>query len=182
MVRKTLLFALLASLPATAHSAVTVLGNSEARECYEAARDEQATAGTIRLCTRALSQGLLVGRDRVATHVNRGILYVQRGDMASGLADYDRALALDAEEPEAYLNKGLALLRRDNSGASALPMFNAAIEYGTSEPAIAYYARAVAHEFNGDIPAAYHDLRRAQELDPEWDAPARDLQRFVVQE
>ena len=60
-------------------------------------------------------------------------------------------------------------------------MLTAAIERGTNEPAIAYYGRGVAHEMNGDIAAAYYDLRRASELAPEWDVPARDLTRFVVQ-
>ena len=181
MIRKALILTTLAALPATAQGAVTVLGNSLARECYEAARDEQPSASNIRTCGNALQHGQLIGHERVATHVNRGILYAQSGDFVAALADYDRALEIDEEEPEAYLNKGLALLRRDGAAQDELlPLFNAAIEYGTSEPAIAYYVRAIVYEEIGDVPAAYYDLRRAQEADPGWEVPARELERFVV--
>lgn len=182
MAFKVLALAAAVVLPVSAHAAVTVLGNSKARQCYEAALLERSTPSNIRICNEALSEGMLVGRDRTATHVNRGILHIRNGDFGAGLADYDRALEINAEEPEAYLNKGLAILRRDRSGAEVVDLFDAALEHGTSEPAVAYYARAVAHELNGDIPAAYYDLRRAREADPNWDAPARELERFVVQE
>ena len=180
--------ALLAALPAAllfampAQAAISVLGTTTARGCYEAARDERAGPATIRLCTDALADRSLGGRDRVATLVNRGILHVRSGDFASGLDDYDRALALDPEEPDAHLNKGLALLRRDQAAEQALPLFDRAIELGTREPAVAYYGRSLAHELAGDISAAYHDTRRAAELAPEWEAPARNLARFVVRE
>ncbi len=184
MIRKALIAAALATISIPSHAAVTVLGNSQARECYVAALLERATPSSIRICNDALENAPLYRRDRVATHVNRGILYAQSGDFTAALADYDRALELDEEEAEAYLNKGLAILRRDgtSSASALLPLFNAAIEYGTREPAVAHYGRAIIHEHNGDIPEAYHDLRRAQELDPQWDAPTRELERFVVQQ
>ncbi|NNC72953.1 MAG: tetratricopeptide repeat protein [Sphingomonadaceae bacterium] len=184
MIRRAIVFVLFASVPAIAQSAVTVLGNNLARLCYEAAVQERPSASNIRTCDSALQDGPLFGHDRVATHVNRGILHAQSGDFEAALADYDRALQLDDEEADAYLNKGLALLRRDGTGEvnALMPLVNAAIEYGTSEPAVAYYVRAIVHEENGDVPAAYYDLRRAQELDPDWEVPTRELERFVVQQ
>lgn len=174
----TILAAALAA-PA-ADAAVSVIGSSAARSCYEAALRNRPGAGSVRHCDEALADRGLSGRDRVATFVNRGILHVLAGDFAAGIADYDAAIALDDSEPEAYLNKGLALLRRDRTSAEAVRLLTMAIERGTREPALAYYGRGVANEFNGDIEAAYFDLRRAAELAPGWDAPARDLERFRV--
>jgi tetratricopeptide (TPR) repeat protein len=169
------------SLTATAASAaVTVFGSSTARVCYEAALYERSGPADIRNCDNALNDALLSGRDRVATYVNRGILYVQNGDFDRAIADYDRAIAMDANEPEAYLNKALALFRYDREDRSIIPLLTMAIERGTREPAIAYYSRGVAHEIAGDISAAYFDIRRATELAPEWEAPARDITRFRV--
>ena len=67
----------------------------------------------------------------VATHVNRGILRLRRGLVDEAVADFDRAIALDPEQPEAYLNKGAALIRRQNP-AEALQLFTVALERNTT--------------------------------------------------
>ncbi|MGP1353127.1 MAG: tetratricopeptide repeat protein [Parasphingopyxis sp.] len=164
----------------SASAAVSVIGNTSARACYESALEERSGPGDIRVCTDAIEDRMITGRDRVASYVNRGILYVRNGDYARAIADYDRAIELDGTEPEAYLNKGLALLHQRRATADVVTLLTTAIEHGTREPALAYYGRGVAHELNGDIPAAYYDIRRATDLDPEWDLPARDLSRFRV--
>lgn len=169
-------------LAADADAAVSVFGDSDAYQCYRAADEGRTDLAAFRICDIALENRALRGRDRVATFVNRGILHVRLGRYERAIDDYDRAIALDADEPEAYLNKGLALLRRDEGGQAAVALLSAAIDRDTREPAIAYYSRGVAHELNGDIVAAYHDLQRARQLAPGWDAPARDLARFEVRD
>jgi tetratricopeptide (TPR) repeat protein len=164
----------------TASAAISVVGNTTAHACYQSALNERSRPSDIRVCTEAIEDRLVTGRDRVASHVNRGILYVQNGDYARAIADYDRAIGLDSREPEAYLNKGLALLHQRENPSEIVALLTAAIEYGTREPALAYYGRGVAHEMNGDISSAYYDIRRATDIDPEWDVPARDLARFRV--
>ncbi|MEO1169255.1 MAG: tetratricopeptide repeat protein [Pseudomonadota bacterium] len=164
----------------SASAAVTVFGNTTARACYELALTERSGPGDINVCTEAIEDRMISGRDRVASYVNRGILYVRSGDYVRAIADYDRAIELDGTEPEAYLNKGLALLHQRRATADVVSLLTTAIEHGTREPALAYYGRGVAHELNGDIPAAYYDIRRATDIDPEWDLPARDLSRFRV--
>lgn len=165
---------------ASAPAAITVFGNSNARSCYESALAERAGASDIRVCTDAIEDRETTGRDRVASHVNRGILYMQNGNYALAIADYDRAIALDAAEPDAYLNKALAMLHRQGAASDVIALMTTAIENGTREPALAYYGRGIAHEMAGDIPAAYYDIRRASEIAPEWDLPSRDLARFRV--
>lgn len=178
--RKLVLAGLLAACAAPASASVFVVGNSDARLCYEAADSSMMPAlGDVRRCDEALLRESLSGYETVATHVNRGILRLRRGLTDEAVADFDRAIYLDPAQPEAYLNKGAALIRRQNP-AEALPLFTVALERNTSRPAIAHYGRAVANEALGNLAAAYRDYRRASELDPDWADPRTELARFTV--
>ncbi len=95
------------------------------------------------------------------------------------IADFDRAIALDPDQPEAYLNKGAALMRRENS-ADAIGLFTIALERNTTRPALAHYGRAIANETLGNLNAAYRDYQAASRLDPEWNEPRAELTRFRV--
>lgn len=166
------------ALPASA-SVITV-GNSAARSCYQAADSPVMPGpGDLASCNLALEEEALSHRDAVATHVNRGILRLRRGDVDSAIQDFDRAIRLDPGQAEAYLNKGVALVRRSDA-ATAIQLFTVALERNTARPAIAHFGRAVAHEKSGNVRAAYFDYRRASELDPEWSDPQIELQRFQV--
>ena len=133
----------------------------------------------MRECDRALAEEPLDHHDRVATHVNRGIVRLHFGDLAGSEKDFDKALALDPTEPEAWLNKGLSRLRRGD-GANALPLIERAIETRTVRPALALYARGIAHEQSGNLRSAYADLIRARDLDPNWSLPGEELKRYQV--
>lgn len=161
-------------------AATTVIGGGLARSCYEAARDDRASQANLVICDRALTEEALTLRDRVATHVNRGILRMHLRNIDGAIADYDRALALDPEEPEAYLNKAVAVMTRDNRSREAIALFGAAIEHDTRRPELAYFGRAIANEQAGDVKAAYLDYKRAAAVAPEWDDPVRELARFTV--
>ena len=177
---KLVMAALLAVSAAPASAAVFVVGNSDARLCYEAAESAMLPmVRDIRRCDEALLRENLSGYEIVATHVNRGILRLRRGFVDQAVADFDRAIALDPEQPEAYLNKGAALIRRQNP-QEALQLFTVALERNTSRPAIAHFGRAVANEELGNLSAAYRDYRRASELDPDWADPRTELLRFRV--
>ncbi len=160
-----------------AGQAVTTIGSSAAQACYEAARDQRTVQGDLASCDQALNDGLS-SSDRVATHVNRGIIRALRGDYPNALLDYDRAIAINPGQPEAFLNKGLLLLRVPKREREAVEAIDLAIAKKTSEPAVAYFARAVAHEGLGNLGAAYRDYRQAATLAPQWALPARELRRF----
>lgn len=175
-----LLAAAVAIVGAPAAAAVFVVGNTDARLCYEAADSPMLPqVRDLRRCDEALLHENLSNYETVATHVNRGILRLRRGFTDEAVADFDRAIHLDPEQPEAYLNKGAALIRRQNP-QEALQLFTVALERNTSRPAIAHYGRAVANEALGNVRAAYLDYRRASELDPEWAEPRTELARFRV--
>jgi tetratricopeptide (TPR) repeat protein len=180
--RSNFLFAAAALLVATpAVGAVTVIGNTGARSCFEAAEARgKPGPGAVLTCDDALKEEGLSHSDMVATLVNRGILKARLGNVDGAIRDYDSALRRDPDEPEAYLNKGFALLHLSDSPQQAKPMFDSAIEKKTRRPELAYYGRAVAHELSGEVRAAYHDYRQASRLAPKWRDPKADLARFRV--
>jgi tetratricopeptide (TPR) repeat protein len=165
---------------APASAAVVVLGNTDARMCYEAADSPMLPAARdVRRCDDALLREPLSSYEVVATHVNRGILRLRRGMIDPAIADFDRAIALDPDQPEAYLNKGAALLRRENA-AEAMTLFTTALERNTTRPALAHYGRAIANETLGNLNAAYRDYRAASQIAPDWREPRLELARFRV--
>jgi tetratricopeptide (TPR) repeat protein len=168
------------ALPVSAvDSAVLTVGGGYARSCYEASEAHNPSPASIEVCNRAFTEQALDRHDTLATHVNRGILYYIADDVAAANADYDQALALDPNEAEVWLNKGMAELKARRS-QSAASMFERALALRTVRPALAYYGRAVVNEDLGNIRQAYADLRRAQMLDPRWSVPTEELRRFVI--
>ena len=129
----------------------------------------------------AFSEEALSQRDIVATHVNRGILRLRRGQVDAAIADFDQAITLDPRQPEAYLNKGAALIRLENP-AEAQRLFTVALERNTQRPEIAHFGRAIANEELGNLRAAYNDYQRASQLDPNWQEPRIELSRFRIVE
>ena len=179
-VRKIVIAALLTARAGPAVASVVVIGSSDARICYEAADSPlMPQVRDMRSCDDALSAGGLSNYDAVATHVNRGILRLRRTMVDDAIADFDAAMQLEPNQPEAYLNKGAALMQRENPGEAA-HLFTVALEHNTQRPALAHYGRAVAYEALGNVREAYQDYRAASELAPNWSVPRDDLQRFRV--
>jgi len=177
---RSLIAALLVATSFPAMAGVAVIGSSSARLCYEAADAlVRPTPRELVRCDEALDEAGISHHDYVASFVNRGIVRLRRGLIEESIADFDRAMALDPNQPEAYLNKGAALIQR-NDMQGALPLFTVALERHTNRPAVAHFGRAIANETLGNVAAAYHDYRRASELDPDWADPRTELRRFRV--
>lgn len=173
------LLAATVAVPAAA-SVTVVIGSSDARMCYEAAEaPARPESNDMRHCNIALNERELTGYEEVATHVNRGILLLRTGNVDAAIADFDQALLLDPNQPEAYLNKGMALIQRDRP-ADARQLFTMALDRRTRRPEIAHYGRGIANEDLGDVRAAYQDYTRARDLAPEWRDPQVELTRFRV--
>jgi tetratricopeptide (TPR) repeat protein len=179
-VRKIVIGALLAACAVPASASIMVIGSSDARLCYEAADSPMLPqVRDLRRCDDALSAGGLSNYETVATHVNRGILRLRRGAIDEAIVDFDSAMTLDPTQPEAYLNKGAALIQRQNPSEAA-QLFTVALEHNTQRPAVAHYGRAVANEALGNVREAYNDYQIASQLAPNWSAPRDDLQRFRI--
>lgn len=171
----------IASIPSAASASVLTVGGTYAYSCYQAADGDGSSTASLDACSRALSEEGLTPQDRAATYVNRGILQLRRANLDRANSDFDAALKLNPNEPEAWLNKAI-LNARYRKSVDALPYVEKALQNGTRRPAIAYFVRAMANEDSGRIGAAYQDLQRARSLDPKWAEPSIELQRFQVRQ
>ena len=146
--------------------------------CFDAAATHLPLRPALRMCDNALGDSGLSIADRAATLVNRGIVLMEWGQPAAAIADFDTAIGLRPEIAEAYVNKGIALLRIGNRDDEAVASLSQGIARNPLRPEIAYYQRAVANEALGRAREAYEDYSRAAALAPEWLDPAEQLQRF----
>jgi tetratricopeptide (TPR) repeat protein len=176
----TCFVASLLAFPGAAFASSMIIGSGLARQCYEAADAEIATIQSIDTCNRAIGEEPLAFGDQVATYVNRGILRAHMSDFAGALNDYDRAIRMDPQEPEAYLNKAALVLKQQHDWRGARDLFDAAIARRTRRPEFAYFGRAVASEMAGDYAGAMADYQRASVLAPSWEQPKKELARFTV--
>ena len=171
---------LLIGTPAFAQ--ITVLGNGLAKSCFESALIPQASSNSaIQTCTRALNEQPITATNKLATLVNRGILYMRAEKFDAALADYDKALAMAPDNGTVLLNKGAALLSMSDYDR-ALETLTEAIEMNPADVHSAYYNRALVREQLGDLNGAYLDLKKSLEFKPDFDLALRQLDRFVVTE
>jgi len=171
-------FVLLGSGAATATSLSYNLPYTNA--CYAAASIRDSTGHGLVDCDAAIRQETtMAGGDRSANLVNRGILLLLTNKNADAGRDFDEALSIDPQQPEALLGKAIQQWQAGNSGAAA-SLASESLQYGPKRPAVAYLIRGLANEQQGQLRAAYQDLQTAQRLEPGWDEPALQLQRYHV--
>lgn len=167
-------------IAASPAGAVTMyVGGGPSRACYDAARDQRGDSRALQTCNDSLNHEMLSASGRAATLVNRGIVYLHRGEVDNAMADFETAIALDPDMAEGYTNRGLVLLRQEDY-QGAVQAITRGLELNPVEPEKAYYNRAVANEELRNVRAAYQDYRRAAELAPTWDVARAELTRFQV--
>lgn len=156
-----------------------ILGSSQARLCYEHARDANDSRVALETCDAAL-RGRLSPHDEAATLANRSIVRAQRGELAEALADVEAALEVRPEMPAVHMNLGDVLMRLER-WREAEDAFTRALALGFGSPQRAHFARAIAREESGDLRGAYDDFATAARLAPGWLQPKRELERFVIE-
>lgn len=165
---------------ADAHS-ISVLGsNADAIACYRAADSEARRPDALDSCAQALANRDLTNYDRMATFVNRGIVRFRLEDFDGAIADFDEAMRIEPNQPDALINRGITMLAAGQDVDASLAFIDRGLEGRPQRPWVGYYGRAVANELAGRDNAAYRDYRRAQELNPNWALPRRALARFSV--
>jgi tetratricopeptide (TPR) repeat protein len=99
-------------------------------------------------------------RPRYAAAITeRGLAYVNSGDIERGIAEYDAAIAIEPAYAVAHENKGTALLLQER-WADAVPYLDTALRLAPRRARIRYH-RGIAHEMLGDLPRALRDLEES---------------------
>lgn len=167
------------ALGGSAGAAVTVIGDSSAEDCSNAAFRGLADNAALQTCNIALINGDLDRRDQAGTYVNRGVLYMLLNNYTAARADFDQAIRIEPKLGEGWVNRG-AVNIGEKRYQEGLTDINRALELGIEEPAKAYYNRALAYEGLDDEKSAYLDYQQALTLKPDWQLPKQELLRFTV--
>lgn len=178
MIRLTIVVGMLSAAVAAVAAPVSVVGTGYARGCFDAAERQRSAGPALRICDKALSDDGLSEADRAATLVNRGIVRMQGRRLVEAIADFDTVTAMRPDIAEAWVNKGIALMRMGKREAEAVTALSEGIMRNPLRPEFAYYQRGMANEDLGRVRDAYDDYSRAAALAPDWPDPAAQLQRF----
>ncbi|RBP48852.1 tetratricopeptide repeat protein [Arenicella xantha] len=165
----------------TAQNSTLVGGDSFARECYLNSQSAALQKGVNRLdtvpCNRAIDDAGLNQADLLASLVNRGIIFTAIGDYVSAAKDYNRALEINPEVGEAYLNRGNLWFLAQRYQA-AIDDYDDALKFGVKEPHVAYLNRGMVLEKVNDRDAAKLSYQRALELVEAWEPAKLRLKRL----
>ena len=147
---------------------MTVIGNPDADDCYRATMlPDIAAAPSITSCNVALNTRRNTRKDRASILVNRGILYNHMGEYAAAFRDFEAALELFSNFPEAYINRGNAYFYTGQV-ERAIADYNRALQRRSSKRHTAYFNRGLANENRKQLDQAFADFVRANELKPDW--------------
>lgn len=168
------------ALPTAASAQLVVIGQGQAAECYQYAMSgNDGSRVALETCDGAFAEALS-RNDRAATHVNRGVMLMRKGDQTAATKDYQKAIALIPTLTEAYVNLGASLIQQ-NELEAALTALNTALEDQESPTrAAALYNRAIVYDFQDNPKSAYYDLKAAKAIRPDWAAVDDLLSRYTV--
>jgi len=160
-------------------ASVAVIADTSAASCSRAALEKRADDASLQSCNEAIDQGALNRADLTRTYVNRGAVLMNRHDYDAARADLERAIQLDPSVGDAWMDRG-AIEIIERRYADGIADTTKGLALGVSEPAKAYFNRAVAYEGIDDEKSAYLDYQQALVLKPDWEAPKHELLRFTV--
>jgi tetratricopeptide (TPR) repeat protein len=163
---------------------ITILGNSpDAKECFFSAglavQMQSTSRSELETCNNALTTHNLGVRDKAATYVNRGILYVALEEYQMAVNDYASAMKLYPNFGAIYVNRG-NLFFLGESYDSAIAEYTKALNLDVRQDYVAYLNRGMAYEKTGKLSDAVSDYRLAISLAPEWKAPKNKLERVLA--
>lgn len=110
MVSKAVMISLILVAPNVAGAAAQSSAASDARACFEAARDGLTTDAALDVCGRAIARkttGATGRRNLAAAYGNRGRIHYLRREHVAAATDFSEALKL-RKSKENYYNRGLA--------------------------------------------------------------------------
>jgi tetratricopeptide (TPR) repeat protein len=133
----------------------------EDKECADTANTEAAIAA----CTRLYENRGLGKSNRAIALGNRGAAYKVLGRYEEAIADFSRAIELDADNSQYYCQRGDARLRK-NENDEAIADYTTAIRHS---PRLlwGYHGRGQAHLAKGNGEQALADFNEAVRIKPE---------------
>ena len=173
----------LLAFAASAQESVTVLGPSLLDECSSAAALAQRTGhvetNAVEACDAAVDHAWATAGETALALVDRGTLHLVSGENDKAIQDFSQAIKAAPTLAAAYNDRGVALSAQHRQ-AEAIADFSQALSLKAANAGQVVFNRAMAYEDAGDLKNAYVDYRKAAELNPGWDLPARQLTRFNV--
>lgn len=175
------LFALaVTAFTGSAHAQLVVKGKGSAAQCYDyAIVGNNGSRTALETCTEAF-EDVLSQKDRAATHVNRGVLFMRKGDQEKAAIDYKAALEIKPNLTQAHVNYGASLIRQEKFKDAIIALTTALEDTESPTRAAALYNRAIALDSQEDYKGAYRDLKAALEIRPDWDAAVNLISRYEV--
>ena len=161
-----------------ARAAVSVYSSTQARDCYIAAKFGDKQQHGIADCTAAMFNGLSK-HDQAGMLVNRGVIQLSYAHYGPAIKDFTASIKLDPTIGDAYVNLGAALIGQKKY-AEGRAQIDKGLPLNPDEPQKAYYNRGLADDYLDEEKAAYFDYLKASQLDPDWEAPKKELTRFTV--
>lgn len=162
----------------SATSMTVIGGDARAQDCYRsagiAAQIHYTSKSELENCTYALDYANLSLRDRAATLVNRGIIYMALEEYDKAIQDYSTAKRLSPDFGEIYVNVG-NIYYLGKLYDKAIEEYSSAIEKNTHRRHVAYFNRGMAYEKLGEFAKAETDYRTVMELVPDWVLPQTRL-------
>ena len=172
---------LLLTLGTANASDLTVAGNPDADSCFRATMlPFEAASTAVSSCNVALNTRRITRRQRASILVNRGILYNHMGEYAAAISDFEAALELVPNFPEAYINRGNAYYY-SGQVKLAIADYNQAIQRRSSKLHTAYFNRGLVNENQKRPDLAFADFVRANELKPDWVLAAGRVEQYRSQ-
>ena len=165
-----------------AQSMQVIGGSSYASDCYRASvmavKFGKSSSQSVDSCNKALSYGKLKRMNRIATYVNRGVIYASLNRYKRALRDYQKAIELGDTVAETYLNRGnLWFIRKQ--WEKALADYEKSLSLNLELSEIAYLNRGMVKEQLGHYREAKADYLTALQQRPKWPDALDKLSRVT---
>lgn len=147
-------------------------------ECEAAAFSGETSGRAIGACDSALRSGELSASTRARALTNRGVIAVRRGEAGPAVSDLEEAVRLEPELAQAWLTLSGARIGVGRYDA-AIEAAQTALSLDVSQPGLAHFNIAIAHETAGRLDLAYDAYVRAAQLDPSNDTLEMQPRRFL---
>lgn len=163
----------------------------------ELLHDAENTLELTRSCSSAIHFYAMDGQ----THINRGVIYLGQGKLDLALADLNRAIAFDGNNPQSYTYRGLIHQEKGEVNqaicdhtktimiAECIDRYIKSMDIDECLPyelkmidwnvAFTYTARGACYAAQGKIPEAIADFSKALKLTPHHDGSRIKLQKIL---